>query len=463
MSWPPVYSRNYRPSDDEPYWFRRVETLSKEERQRLVFGKLRSQIEYAWKKSPFYREKWQAAGFSPDRLRGLGDLRRIPFLTKDEVRKEQEEYPPLGRYLCADPGSLVRIHGTSGTTGEPTVFAIDQGDWQRIAHTHARIMWGFGVRPSDTVFIGSLFSLYVGSWGALAGTERLGAAAFPFGAGVAGQTEKAADWIARVQPTVFYGTPSYALYVAETAKRMGYQPSRDFTFRILFFSGEPGASIPSTRRRIEETYGGICIDTGSMAEMTPWMTNGECAQRQGMHLWQDSVYAEVVGRETGDPAPYGEEGIPVYTHLERTSQPMIRYWSGDLTRWTDEPCPCGRTYPRLPKGIYGRVDDMFIVRGVNVYPAAVEDTLRSFPELGPEFRIIISREREMDTLVVQTEPEPALGKEQGGELAGRIEKALRNATGVHTQLALLSPGSLERTQFKARRVIDRRNLYEELS
>ena len=197
--------------------------------------------------------------------------------------------------------------------------------------------------------------------------------------------------------------------------------------------------------------------------MTPWMTNGECAQRQGMHLWQDSVYAEVVGRETGDPAPYGEEGIPVYTHLERTSQPMIRYWSGDLTRWTDEPCPCGRTYPRLPKGIYGRVDDMFIVRGVNVYPAAVEDTLRSFPELGPEFRIIISREREMDTLVVQTEPEPALGKEQGGELAGRIEKALRNATGVHTQLALLSPGSLERTQFKARRVIDRRNLYEELS
>ena len=319
------------------------------------------------------------------------------------------------------------------------------------------------MRPSDKVFIGSQFSLYVGSWGALAGTERLGAAAFPFGSGVVGQTEKAADWIARIQPTVFYGTPSYALHVAETAKRIGYQPSRDFTFRILFFSGEPGAAIPSTRRRIEETYGGICIDTGSMAEMTPWMTNGECAQRQGMHLWQDSVYAEVVGCETRDPVPYGEEGVPVYTHLERTSQPMIRYWSGDLTRWTDEPCPCGRTYPRLPRGIYGRVDDMFIVRGVNVYPSAVEDTLRSFPELGPEFRIIISREREMDTLVIQTEPETALGKEQVGELTGRIEKALRNTTGVHTQLALLNPGSLERTQFKARRVIDRRNLYEELS
>ena len=134
MSWPPVYSGNYRPSDNEPYWFRREETLSKEERQSLVFGKLKSQIEYAWEKSPFYREKWQAAGFSPDRLRGLGDLRRIPFLTKDEVRKEQEEYPPLGRYLCADPGSLLRIHGTSGTTENPPSSRLTR-ETGNVSHT----------------------------------------------------------------------------------------------------------------------------------------------------------------------------------------------------------------------------------------------------------------------------------------------------------------------------------------
>ena len=462
MNWPPVYDPTYRPQDSESYWFRREEAMPEEERDQLILSKLKSQIEYAWEKSPFYREKWQAASFFPDQLKTLSDLRRVPCLTKDEIRKEQEAYPPFGRYLCAEPGSLVRIHGTSGTTGKPTVFVIDEGDWQRIAHAHARIMWGFGIRPSDKVFIGSLFSLYVGSWGALIGSERLGATAFPFGAGLPGQTEKAVDWIARVKPTVFYGTPSYALYVAETAQSMGYRPQRDFCFRILFFSGEPGAAIPSTRRRIEETYGGICVDTGSMAEMTPWMTNGECAERQGMHLWQDVVYAEVVSRDTREPVPYGEEGVPVYTHLERTSQPMIRYWSGDLTRWTDEPCPCGRTYPRLPMGIYGRADDMFIVRGVNVYPAAVENTLRSFPELGAEFRIVISREREMDTLIVQAEPEAPVAREKTEELAHRVQKALRRALAVNAQVSMLDPGTLERTQLKARRVIDRRKLYEEL-
>ena len=462
MNWPPLYDPTYRPPDGESYWSRREETMPEEERGQLILSKLKSQIEYGWEKSPFYREKWQAAGFVPDQLKTLNDLRRVPCLTKNEIQKEQEAYPPFGRHLCVDPGSLVRIHGTSGTTGKPTVFAIDEGDWQRIAHAHARIMWGFGMRPSDKVFIGSLFSLYVGSWGALIGSERLGATAFPFGAGLPGQTEKAVDWIARVKPTVFYGTPSYALYVAETAQRMGYRPKRDFGFRILFFSGEPGAAIPSTRRRIEETYGGICVDTGSMAEMTPWMTNGECAERQGMHLWQDVVYAEVVNRDTKEPAPYGEEGVPVYTHLERTSQPMIRYWSGDLTRWTDEPCPCGRTYPRLPMGVYGRADDMFIIRGVNVYPAAVENTLRSFPELGAEFRIVISREREMDTLIVQAEPEAPVAREETEELTHRVQKALRRALAVNAQVSMLDPGTLERTQLKARRVIDRRKLYEEL-
>lgn len=462
MIWPPVYDPHYRPHPDEPYWFRREETMSQEERKALILVKLKAQVEYAWERSPFYRRKWQAAGFHPDQLRTLGDIRRIPFLTKAEIREEQERHPPLGGYLCAEPTDLARIHGTSGTTGRPTVFAIDKGDWARIATTHARVMWGFGVRPHDTVFIASLFSLYIGSWGALVGTERLGATAFPFGAGMPGQTERAVEWIARVKPTVFYGTPSYALYLAEVAREMGYDPREDFAFRILFFSGEPGAGIPATRRHIEETYGGICVDTGSMAEMTPWMTNGECSHRQGMHLWQDVVYSEVVDRESGEPLPFGEEGVIVYTHLERTSQPMIRYWSGDLTRWTDEPCPCGRTYPRLPMGIYGRADDMFIVRGVNIYPAMVEEALRRFPELGEEYRIVIDRERAMDRLVVQVENEVGgLAEDTPAvqELRGRVEAALKRVLGVRARVVVLPPGSLERTQFKARRVIDRRDLY----
>jgi phenylacetate-CoA ligase len=461
VTWPPVYSKD-RLEENEPYWCRREETMPAREREALVLAKLQAQIAYAWERSPFYREKWQAAGFQPERLGTLADLARIPVLTKDELRREQEAHPPFGRYLCADPRALVRMHGTSGTTGKPTIFAIDEGDWARIGFAHARIMWGFGVRPRDTVFIGSLFSLYVGSWGALAGTERLGATAFPFGAGTPGQTERAVAWIARVKPTVFYGTPSYALYLAEAARKLGVDPKDDFAFRILFFSGEPGAGVPATRRRIEETFGGICVDTGSMAEMTPWMTNGECAERSGMHLWQDIVYTELVGKDSGERVPYGEEGVPVYTHLERTSQPMIRYWSGDLARWTDEPCRCGRSYPRLPLGIYGRADDMFIVRGVNIYPTVVENVLRAFPALGEEFRIVISREEEMDTLLLQVEPALPLSAEDEASLLREVEAALRKAIGVAARLALLPAGSLERTEFKARRTLDKRELYAEL-
>ena len=181
----------------------------------------------------------------------------------------------------------------------------------------------------DIVFIASFFSLYWGSWGTLLGAERLGAVAFPFGAGVAGQTERALEWMAEVKPTVFYGTPSYSLYLAEKAKAKGLDPARDFNFRILFFSGEPGAGVPSTKNRIEETFGGICLDSGSTAEMSPWMTAGECSHRQGMHLWQDVVFAELVDPVTRKRVPDGAEGVTVYTHLERDSQPMIRFWAGD--------------------------------------------------------------------------------------------------------------------------------------
>ena len=172
----------------------------------------------------------------------------------------------------------------------------------RIAEAHARIMWSFGLRPHDVIFIGSIFSLYVGSWGALLGTERLGAAAFPFGAGVAGQTQLAVSWIEQMRPTAFYGTPSYALRLAEVAAAGGTDP-RTLGLRIMFFSGEPGAGIPAMKRLIETTFDAICIDSGSMGEMTPWMNLAECRERTGMHLWQDLVYAEVLDPRRGRASP----------------------------------------------------------------------------------------------------------------------------------------------------------------
>ncbi len=462
QKWPPEYDTTYRPAPDAPYWDRELETMDPVEREEtVILPKLRAQLHYAYGHSPFYRKKWDSAGIAPEDIQSLTDFEKLPFVTKDEIREDQLKHPPFGSNLCISGDEIASVHGTSGTTGKPTAFGISRGDMDRIGEAHARIMWGSGMRPNDVVFIGSFFSLYMGSWGALLGVRRLGAAAFPFGAGVPGQTERAIEWIQEIKPTVFYGTPSYSLYLAEKARSMGVDPRGHFNFRILVFSGEPGAGVPATKKRIEETYGGICIDSGSTAEMTPWMTNGECEQRQGMHLWQDIVYAELVDAKTQTRVPYGQEGVTVYTHLERTSQPMIRFWAGDISRWTLDPCPCGRTYPRLPLGVYGRADDMFVVRGENVYPSAIENAIRSIDGFGDEFRIVITREKTMDEMIVQAEPIPGTDSESTLQLAKKLEAVLK-AKGLRTLVQMQPPGSLERTEFKARRIIDQRDLYDEM-
>jgi phenylacetate-CoA ligase len=453
QQWPPKYDSQYIPNVNEKYWYKDLETASKEDLDELIFFKLKKVMEYAYAKSGFYKRKWDKVNFHPNDITNLQEFEQVPITTKAEIREDLEEFSPFGSNVCIPFSEVHRIQGTSGTTGKPTVFSFGKQDWDRIAHQHARIMWSFGMRPSDLVFIASPLSLYIGSWGALIGAERLGAKTFPFGAGQAGQTEKAVSWLKEVRPTVFYGTPSYALYLAEKAKELGVNP-REFGFRILFFSGEPGAGVPSTKKKIEDTFGGICIDSGTMAEVTPWMSNTECEHRQGVHLWQDIVYTEVVDQHSKKIVPFGGEGVPVYTPLERTSQPIIRYWSGDLTTWTDEPCPCGRVYPRLPKGIYGRIDDMVTVRGVNVYASLLENVIRKIVGLGEEFVIIVTRENIMDEVTVQCE---TLGTRSNQELKDQISRDLKREVGVTFHIDLLPIGTLERTQFKAKRVIDKRN------
>jgi len=459
-AWPPRYDPTWRPPAEAEYWAPELECADPVAREAVILAKLSAQVRYAWERSAFYRERWQAAGVSPATLKTLADLRRFPVVQKADLRAAQAAHPPYGDYLCIEPGQVARIHGTSGTTGRPTVFGVGGDDWERIGEAHARILWGAGIRPGDTVLIASFFSLYLGSWGALKGCERLGATTFPFGAGQPGQTLMAVQWARDLTPTAFYGTPSYALHFAETARREGIDP-RAFGFRTLFFSGEPGAGIPATKQLIERTFGGACIDMGSMAEMTPWMTNAECRYRTGMHLWQDLVYTEVCDPQTWEPVPYGTEGTPVYTHLERTSQPMIRLVSGDRARWTDAPCPCGRTYPRLPDGLYGRIDDMFIVRGENIYPSAIEDTLRAIAGFGGEFRVIVSRREAMDELLVRAEHAPDVADPAArARLAETMKERLRARLGVTPIVDLVAAGTLPRTEFKARRIIDDRDLYK---
>jgi phenylacetate-CoA ligase len=465
-TYPPAYDDSYLPEPGSRYWFAERETMPASERERLILTRLQEVTRYAYARAPFYRRKWDEAGFHPDQLKSLEDFEeRVPVMTKTDLREAQDRAPVFGDYLCVSESEIHHIHGTSGTTGNPTAFAISRGDWRAIANAHARIMWAMGLRPGDTIFMGSLFSLYMGSWGTLIGAERLRARAFPFGAGASGMSARAVQWMRRVKPTAFYGTPSYAIHLSEVAREAGIDPL-EFELKLLFFSGEPGASVPGVRDRIAEAYGARVIDSGSMAEMSPWMNVAGTAETDGMVVWQDLVYTEVCDTNRFRRVPYGQRGTPVYTHLERASQPMIRLVSGDLTLWEDGPTPCGRTYPHLPRGIFGRIDDSFTVRGENIYPSEIDAVLNALPGYGGEHRIIITREAAMDELIVQVEAADSIASEGESALEGfrvRVAGELQRVLGIRAMVRIAEMQSIPRTDFKARRVIDDRAVFRDFA
>jgi phenylacetate-CoA ligase len=460
-SFPAAYDDSYFPPEGSRYWFPRRETMPPADREKAILERLQVVCRYAYDHAPFYRRKWDQAGFHPDHLHSLEDFEeKVPVISKKDLRESQASSPPFGDYLCAPEREIFHIHGTSGTTGRPTVFAIGRNDWNAIANAHARIMWGMGMRPGDMICIAAILSLYMGSWGALSGAERLGAKAFPFGAGAPGMTSRCAQWLHTMRPAGFYGTPTYALHLAQTALDEGLNP-RDFRLKYMFFSGEPGASIPGVRNRIEEIYGARVFDAGSMAEMSPWMNVAGSAETEGMLCWQDVVYTEVCDPTSMRRVPYGRRGTPVYTHLERTSQPMIRLASGDLTLWVEEPNPCGRTYPRLPQGIFGRIDDMFTIRGENVYPSEIDALLNETPGYGGEHQIVITRDRAMDELVLRIETNLE-GEEALEQFRQTVAHRIQRMLGLRTKAEIVPAGSLPRTDFKARRVIDDRAVFRDV-
>jgi phenylacetate-CoA ligase len=465
-SFPPAYDPNYLPEPNQRYWFVERETMAPAAREKAIVERLREVMRYAYANAPFYKAKWDEAGIHPNHITSLEAFEKVPVVTKAELRASQAKAPPFGEYLCVPPSEVHHIHGTSGTTGRPTAFAIGRADWAVIAENHARILWGMGLRPGDTIFIAAIFSLYMGSWGAMLGAERLRARTFPFGAGVSGMTARAAMWLASMKPQGFYSTPSYALRLAEVAGEEGLNP-RDFGLKAMFFSGEPGASLPSVRNRIREAYGAQVFDCGTMAEMTPFMSAAASRESpEGMLLWQDIVYHEVCDPQTYARVPYGRQGTPVYTHLERTSQPMIRLASGDLTHWVDQATGCGRTYPSLPKGIYGRIDDMFQVRGENIYPSEIDNILHSAPGYGGEHRIVITRQHTMDELIVRAEYSAELAERGEAEIARfarKLGETLQKTLGVRAKIEAVPPATFSRTEFKARRVIDDRDLFREIN
>ena len=465
-SFPPAYDKSYMPERGSKYWFPQRETLDPQARDELIVTRLREVMEYAYKTSPFYRRKWDDAGIKADQIKSLEDFEKVPVVTKKELRESQARLEPFGDYLCIPTDRVHHVHGTSGTTGQPTIFAIGRDDWETIAENQARILWAMGLRPGDMIFIAAIFSLYLGSWGAMLAAERLGAKSFPFGAGAPGMTVRAVQWLRTMKPQGFYSTPSYALHLAEVAKDEGIDPA-EFGLKVMFFSGEPGASIPGIRERIEEAYKARVFDCGTMAEMTPFMSaSGTDGSGNGMVLFQDIVYHEVCDPKTNARVSWGERGTPVYTHLERTSQPMIRLASGDLTHWVEGPSECGRTYPILPDGVYGRIDDMFQIRGENIYPSEIDAVLNELTGYGGEHRIIISREGAMYELLVQFDASEEVygqGEQATSVLQKLASESLRKVLGVRAKTEVVAANAITRTDHKARRVIDDRELFKTLN
>jgi phenylacetate-CoA ligase len=440
------------------YWNQERETLPAAQRAELILHRAQAQLHYVYEQLPFYRRHYDAHGFHPSQVQSLEDFaRRVPVITKQMLRDDQAQAPPFGSYAGLRPGEVARVHGSSGTTGVPTLYAMSGQDWEHIADVMAQGFFTCGVRPDDVVQLATVFSLFMGGWGALLATERIGAAAFPIGAG---ETERQLELMYRVSSTVLVTTPTYALHMLETARRLGYDTQAS-PLRLGIFIGEPGAGIPGTRLALESGWGIRVRDCATTSEMTPWATNAECEEGLGVHVLQDQVYTEIVDKQDSSRAlEDGESGVVIYTHLHRRSQPMIRFWSGDESHIVHEPCPCGRTYPRLPDGVYGRVDDMLLIRGANVYPSQVQRSLLEVSGTGVEFAVVLERTGALDTATVRVEYDetaPDAGSDAfRSDLAERIRRKLKSDTNITFEVEVLEPDTLPRALSKAQRVDDRR-------
>jgi len=388
------------------YFDERIETMPPAWTRRLEEERLAEQVSRCYDRSPFYRRKLEEAGVRPEHVERLEDLAALPFTTKEELRASQAETPPYGDYVCVDGIEIVRMHLSSGTTGKPLVMPYTERDIATSAEVGARAFWAAGVRPDDTLLHCLSYSFYTGGISDHAALEATGAAMIPVGLG---QSARVLELWRDLRPTALFSTITYPVHLAETAAERGLDP-RSLGLAKLVVTGEPGGQIAATRRRLEELWGAEVGDTYGLSEV--WGTlAGECEERAGLHFsGQDATLVELIEPESGERVPVeeGARGELVFTHLYREAAPVIRFRSRDVAEILGIDCPCGRTGFRFR--VVGRSDDMFRVRGINVFPSAVEELMReqgvdrfaivldSFP-VEPPVRILVEgvkgREREL--------------------------------------------------------------------
>jgi phenylacetate-CoA ligase len=418
---------------------RALETLGSDPLRDHQWRRFRAMAAQLLASNRFVARKWREAGIaSVDDLRSWDDFRRVPLTRKAELVDDQAANPPFGTNLTFPLERYVRVHQTSGTSGAPIRWLDTQESWAWWARCWGFVLRGAGVEPVDRVFFPFSFGLFIGFWAGFEGARALGALAIP-GGGQDSPTRLAA--MEALCATVLVCTPSYALHLAEVARERSIDLGR-LPVRITVHAGEPGAGIPAVRARIEEVWGARTYDHGGMTEMGAY--GYECAERGGLHVNESEFIAEVIDPLTAAPARDGEL---VLTNLGRVGSPAIRYRTGDHVRLADRPCPCGRTFVRLEGGILGRLDDMLIVRGVNVFPAAIEGVVRRFPTID-EFQIEVFRAGELDEVRVLVEIGDAAG-------ASRLQEALRATLGIRFEVTAVPLRSLPRYELKARRVVRR--------
>ena len=405
-------------------------------------------MDFAYRHSEFYRRLYDQAGVKPDDIKSVDDVTKLPFVKKQDLR---DNYP-YGMF-AVPLSQIVRVHASSGTTGKPTVTGYTYEDLELWSESLARSMYAAGVRKEDVIQNAYGYGLFTGGLGFHYAGEKIGATVIPSSSG---NTQRQIELMLDLGTTVLCCTPSYMIYLAEYSQKMGVDLRNDTKLRMGFFGAEPWSE--ETRKRIEERTGIDAINIYGTSEISGPVVS-ECSEKAGIHFWADIFLIEVIDPETGEQLGEGEKGELVVTVLGKEGLPMIRWRTGDITSMILERCNCGRWHPRIER-ITGRADDMFIVRGVNVFPSHVEYALMQVKEVSEHYQIVLDRdEKGLDEMTVQVEISPEYqGKITTDQLASKVRETLKSYLNVTPKVEILDPETLPRFEGKAKRVIDKRKL-----
>jgi phenylacetate-CoA ligase len=430
-------------------WEPRVENMSPEDLEALQYRLFKTLVYRLYSFSDFYHRKMREENVHPDDVRSLADVRKLPFMTKKDLR---DGYPD--KIFAVPKKEVVRYHASSGTTGKPTVVGYTMNDINVWTTSLARSLTSIGLGTDDVIQVSNTYGLFTGGLGFHYAAERIGAAVIPASTG---NTERQIELIQDLGVTAMAATPSYMLHLGEVAEKMGISIKNDTKLRVGLLGGEPWSA--KMKDRIEEWLGVKGFNCYGTSELSgPLYT--ECSERNGIHVWGDYTYIEILDPETGEPVAPGERGEMVITMLQKEALPIVRFRIGDISSIVPETCPCGRTHPRIAR-IFGRVDDMLIIRGINVFPSQVQHTLMSIPEVGEHFQIVVERKGALDTMLVRAELKREAFTDnivQLMALRDKIAYRLKNSLNVGATVELVEPGTLPRYEGKTKFVVDKRDI-----